>query len=109
VDVDARGFSVALVAAEVREPGSLDVIGVLERCGWGAMLLPPEWYPEETARALLDQIAEHVHEFTRHDYKLALIGGRAGLPEALQRVGLELPAAIDPATEPDLEAFLASL
>jgi hypothetical protein len=109
VDPDARGFSVALVAAELEEAGSVDAIAVLERCGWGVMLLPPAWYPEPTARDLLDQIAEHVHEFARQRYKLALIGSRAGVAEALQRVGIELPAAIDPKSDQDLEAFLAAL
>jgi hypothetical protein len=107
VDADARGFAVALVAAELEEDASVDVIAVLERSGWGVMLLPPTWYPDDTARELLDQIAEHVHEFTRQRYKLALVGGRAGLSEALQRVGIELPAAIHPINEQELEAFLA--
>lgn len=108
MDEDARGFSVALVAAEAQTE-SLDVIGVLERRGWGAMLLPPAWYPEDTARALLDQVAEQLHEFASHDYTLALIGSRAGLSEALSRVGLEPPKAIDPASEDELEGFLASV
>jgi hypothetical protein len=99
---------VALVAAELasqRRP-ELDVIAVLERRGWGAMLLPPAWYPDETARQLLDQIAEHVHEFARHGYRLAVIGAREGLVEAIQNVGAELPASIDPASDSELEAFL---
>jgi len=109
MDADARGCAVALVAAELEQRPSLDVIGVLERCGWGVMLLPPLWYPEPTARVLLDQVAEHVHEFARQCYKLALIGERAGLREALDRVAAEVPAAIDPVTDPELESFLSSL
>lgn len=109
MDADARGRAVALVATEIDERRSLDVIGVLDRCGWGVMLLPPAWYPESTARILLDQIAEHVHEFARQRYRLALVGDRAGLQEALDRVGTERPAAIDPVTGEELESFLASL
>ena len=109
MDPDARGRAVALVAAEARESGSLDVLAVLERCGWGAMLLPPSWYPAETARALLDQAAEHVYEFARHGYRLALIGARPGLREALERVGLQPPPAIDPVSEAELSAYLTTL
>jgi len=109
VDPDARGFSVALVAAELEEADSVDVIAVLERSGWGVMLLPPTWYPDDAARELLDQVAEQVHEFARQRYRLALIGSRSGLSEALHRVGVEMPAAIDPVNEQALEAFLGAL
>jgi hypothetical protein len=109
MDADARGRAVALVAAEIEQRPSLDVIGVLDRCGWGVMLLPPAWYPEQTARVLLDQVAEHVHEFARQRYRLALVGDRAGLQEALDRAGVQRPAAVDSITGEELESFLASL
>jgi hypothetical protein len=109
VDADKRGFRVALVAGELLNPGTdeLDALAVLEQEDWGAIQLPAAEYPDEVARALLDQVAEQAEEFARNGYTLAVIRGRAGLDEALARYGVAAPPAIDPVTADDLRAFLA--
>ncbi|HXR10918.1 MAG TPA: hypothetical protein VN770_01370 [Gaiellaceae bacterium] len=110
MDVDERGFRVALVADEFVNPphGGLDVLAVLAREGWGAIQLPPGWYPDDVAGPLLDQVAEHFEEFVRHDYDVVLVGDRAGLAQALGALGVALPVAIAPVTEDELRAFLAT-
>jgi hypothetical protein len=110
VDEDERGFRVALVADEYVNPapGGLDALAVLESAGWGAIQLPPPWYPDDVAVPLLDQVAEHVDEFARHGYDVVLVGARAGLAQALERTGRALPDAIDPASAAELQAFLTA-
>jgi hypothetical protein len=106
---DERSFRVALVAAGLvnPEPGGLDALGVLERAGWGVMALPADWYPDDVARALLEQVAEQVDEFARHGYDVVLIGERAGLADALAQLGHEPPPALaHPRDADELEAFL---
>jgi hypothetical protein len=109
MDSDERGFRVALVADELVNPapGGVDVLAVLERSGWGVIQLPPAWYPDDVAAPLLNQVAEHVDEFARHGYKVVLIGGRAGLTEALAGIGIAVPDAIVPGTASELQAFLS--
>jgi hypothetical protein len=110
VDADERGFRVALVADEFVNPapGGLDALAVLARADWGAIQLPPQWYPEHVAAQLLDQVAEHVEEFVRHRYDVVLIGARAGLAEALGALGMDTLDAIAPATAHELQSFLAA-
>jgi hypothetical protein len=110
VDADARGFRVALVADEFVNPppGGLDVLAVLAGEDWGAIGLPPGWYPDDVAGPLLDQVAEHVEEFVRHDYDVVCVGDRAGLAQALGALGVAAPAAITPGTAEELRAFLAT-
>ena len=110
MDADERGFRVALVADEFvnPSPGGLDVLAVLAGENWGAIQLPPAWYPDDVAGPLLDQVAEHVEEFVRHDYDLVRVGDRAGLAQALGALGVASPEAIAPVTEDELRAFLAS-
>jgi hypothetical protein len=111
VDTDARGFKVALVAGELLNPadGSVDALAVLEAEDWGAIQLPAADYPDEVARPLLEQAAEQAEEFARNGYTLAVIRGRAGLDEALNRYGVAPPPAADPATAEELRAFLAGV
>lgn len=92
MDRDARGCRVALVADEFVNPcgDGFDALPVLEEAGWGVIQLAPSWYPEEVARSLLEQAAEHAHEFARHGYQLLIIGEREGLDQALARLGLQL-------------------
>ena len=106
---DERSFRVALVAAELVNPppGGLDALAVLERNGWGVMALPVDWYPDDVAQPLLEQVAEQVDEFARHRYDVVLVGSRAGLDEALAKLGVERPPALaTPSDEHELEAFL---
>jgi hypothetical protein len=110
VDSDERGFRVALVADEFVNPapGGLDALAVLEREGWGAIQLPPQWYPHDVAAQLLDQVAEHLDEFVRHGYDVVLVGARAGLADALATIGATLPDATTPSTTAELLAFLTT-
>jgi hypothetical protein len=107
--MDERSFRVALVAADLVNPppGGLDALAVLERAGWGVMALPADWYPDDVAAPLLEQVAEQVDEFTRHGYDVVLVGGRAGLAEALAELGREPPPVLEaPRDAAELEAFL---
>jgi hypothetical protein len=109
MDGDERSFRVALVAADLVNPapGGLDALAVLERHGWGVMALPADWYPDAVAAPLLEQVAEQVAEFARHGYDVVLIGARAGLDDALAKLGREPPLTLEaPADEQQLEAFL---
>jgi hypothetical protein len=111
VEGDARGFRVALVQGELLNPadGALDALAVLEQEDWGAIQLPASDYPDEVAAPLLDQVAEQAEEFARHGYRLALVGRRDGLAEALARHGVDTPPQVEPATADELRAFLAGL
>jgi hypothetical protein len=108
VDADKRGYRVALVADELvnPSPGGVDALAVLEQEEWGAIQLPPAWYPPEVAAQLLEQVAEHAEEFARHGYDLVLVGHRAGLSEALDKVGIAEPDCTAAATVDELREFL---
>jgi hypothetical protein len=108
VDIDERGFRIALVSDELVNPaaGGFDALEVLRQEGWGAIQLPPAWYPADVAKPLLDQIAEHVEEFARHGYQLVLLGDRPGLAEALDRIGVALLDSVHPRSADQLREFL---
>jgi hypothetical protein len=107
---DERGFRVALVADDLVNSAhaDFDALGVLERAGWGAIVLPPSWYPDDVAAELLDQVAEHVEEFVRHGYEVVCVGSPEGLADALGRLGVDMPDTIAPAEEAELVTFLAN-
>ncbi|MDX6591080.1 MAG: hypothetical protein QOJ13_276 [Gaiellales bacterium] len=107
---DLRGFRVALVTGELLNPqdGGLDALAVLQQEDWGAIQLPAAEYPDGVAGPLLDQAAEQAEEFARHGYRLAVVGHRDGLTEALGRYGVPRPPTIDPASAEELRSFLAS-
>jgi hypothetical protein len=107
---DARSFRIALVADRYVNPpaGGLDAVAVAAQTGWGVMQLPADDYPAEVAGPLLAEVAEQVEEFSRHGYGLVLVGGRAGLAEALARVGVAVPNGISPETPVQLADFLDS-
>lgn len=107
-DVDLRGFRIALVADELINGGP-DLLAAFERLGWGVIVLPASWYPEDVAGPLLAAVADQVHEFSRHGYALALVGERSGLEPALAAVGLELPPRVAATSAAALEAGLAEV
>src|SRR5204863_8008189 len=49
---DERGFRIAVVADDLVNSAGFDVLKVLERAGWGAIVLPPTWYPDEVLAEL---------------------------------------------------------
>jgi hypothetical protein len=89
-------------------PGGLDGLAVLDAAGWGVMQLPDDAYPDEVAGPLLAEIAEQVEEFSRHGYTFVLVGGRAGLEQALAMVGVAVPPRIVPRSAGALGEFLAA-
>lgn len=107
---DKRGFRIAVLANEVvnRRALGFDVLQVLERAGWGAILLPPSWYPDEVASELLTQFAEDVEEFVRHGYELVCVGSCDALAGPLSKLGVPMPRSIVPAGEADLDVFLSA-
>ena len=92
---DARGFRVALVTSELvnSRDDALDALAVLSEADWGVIQMPARDYPDEVAAALLAQVAEQAEEFERHGYRLAVVGSRDGLAEALARCGRHAAAA----------------
>jgi hypothetical protein len=108
VDIDQRGFRIALVSDDLVNPaaGGFDALDVLRQEGWGAIQLPPAWYPADVAAPLLEQIAEHVDEFARHGYQLVLLGDRPGLAEALDRIGVAVADPVHPRSAEQLREFL---
>jgi hypothetical protein len=105
---DERSFRIMLAADRYVNPppDGLDAVAVAAQAGWGVMHLPADDYPPEVAGPLLAEVAEQMEEFSRHGYAFVLVGERAGLPEALARAGIPLPAGITPQTPAQLAAFL---
>jgi hypothetical protein len=107
---DERSFRVALVADRYvnPQPGGLDAVAAAAETGWGVIQLPADDYPDAVAERLLYEVAEQAEEFTRHGYDLVLVGAREGLADALARVGIGMPDAIDPDGPVVLREFLDS-
>ena len=65
MDVDERGFRVALVADELVNPAAdgIDVLEVLREEDWGVIQLPPGWYPADVAAPLLEQIVGFLDKY----------------------------------------------
>jgi hypothetical protein len=120
VEGDARGFRVAVCADALvnPEPGGLDALAVCERTGFGVMQLPATWYPEEVAAGWIEQVAEQLDEYLRHDYAVVLVTRahdaagarqRTALGAALAAIGHELPPEHESnGDEAALEQFLRS-
>ncbi len=108
---DARGFRVALVTSELVNSAddALDALAVLGEADWGVIQMPASDYPDEVAAALLAQVAEQAEEFERHGYRLAIVGNRDGLTEALASCGVSAPPQIEPASAAELRDFLAAV
>jgi hypothetical protein len=105
---DERGFRIAVVADEMAnsQAAGFDVLEVLEHAGWGAILLPPAWYPSDVRAELLIQLAEHVEEFTRHGYEVVCIGSCESLAEPLAQLGVAMPPSVTPASQRELSSLL---
>lgn len=110
MDADERGYRVAIVADELVNPTAdgFDALEVLQQEDWGAIQLPPAWYPPEIAARFLEQVAEHAEEFARHGYDVVVVGGRAGLAEALGNAGVAEPDSVVAQTADELRQFLRS-
>jgi hypothetical protein len=110
VEGDARGFRVALVTSELvnSRNDALDALAVLSQADWGVIQMPASDYPDEVAAPLLAQVAEQAEEFERHGYRLAVVGNRDGLAEALASCGVSLPPQVEPTSAAELREFLAS-
>lgn len=69
----------------------------LEQAGYGVIQLPPTGLEPEVVSDWLDQVAEHVAEFLRHDYEVVLAGdgsNEAELRDKLVELGVDgLPPA----------------
>jgi hypothetical protein len=106
---DARSFRVALVTSELVNPheGGFDALAVLQEEDWGVVQLPDGNYPDEVAGPLLEQVAEQAEEFLHHGYRLAVLGRRAGLAEALENRSIPPLPQLDPSTVDELKEFLA--
>jgi hypothetical protein len=110
VEGDARSFRVALVTSELLNATTgVDALAVLQQEDWGAIQLPAADYPDDVAGPLLEQVAEQSEEFFRHGYRLAIVGSRAGLAEALAAYRVPDLPRIDPASEDELRTFLGAL
>jgi hypothetical protein len=109
IQPDERGFRIAVVADEMAnsQAAGFDVLEVLEDAGWGAILLPPAWYPDDVRAELLIQFAEHVDEFMRHGYEVVCIGSCEQLAEPLAQLGVAMPQSVTPAGTHDLSTFLS--
>ena len=84
---DPRGRRIAVVA-DARLEALLPELGA---SGFGAIQLPPADLEHDVARAWVDQVAEHVAEFMRHDYEVMLAGDGTWddeLAAALDAVGV---------------------
>ena len=90
---DPRGRRIALVADSRLEA----LLPELEERGYGTIQLPPADLDAAAVSAWLEQVAEHVAEFLRHDYEVVLAGdgtNEAELREKLAELGVgELPRA----------------
>ncbi|HEY7207549.1 MAG TPA: hypothetical protein VH416_04855 [Gaiellaceae bacterium] len=90
---DPRSRRVAVVADSLLE----SLLPKLRADHYGSIQLPPADLEPEVTAAWLDQVAEHVAEFLRHDYEVVLAGdgtNEALLTEKLAELGVEpLPRA----------------
>jgi hypothetical protein len=92
-EADPRGRRIALVADSRLQA----LLPELEAHGYGAIQLPPIDLDAATTSAWLEQVAEHVAEFLRHDYEVVLAGDGSREDELrakLAELGVdELPSA----------------
>jgi hypothetical protein len=87
---DARARKIALVA----DSRLASLLPELEERGYGVIQLPPQGLEPEPAAAWLEQVAEHVAEFSRHEYEIVIAddgSNEAALAEKLTELGVRLP------------------
>ena len=77
---DNRGWRIALVPDALLNPPdgagwALDVLGILEACGYGVLQLPPTAGAGDTG-LLLAVIADQVAEYAHHGYAVVAVGLR---------------------------------
>jgi hypothetical protein len=93
VSSDPRGRRIALVADSRLEA----LLPELEARGYGTIQLPPAGLEAAVVSAWLEQVAEHVAEFLRHDYEIVLVGDGSNEEELhakLRELGVpDLPRA----------------
>jgi sirohydrochlorin ferrochelatase len=69
----------------------------LEARGYGAIQLPPSGLDPAVVSAWLEQVAEHVAEFLRHDYEVVLADDGSSEPELREKLAAlgvqQLPSA----------------
>ena len=73
MSADPRGRRIAVVADSRLEA----LLPELQASGYGTIQLPPADLEPDVVSAWLDQVAEHVAEFLRHDYEVVLAGDGA--------------------------------
>lgn len=105
---DERGFRIAVVPSELVNDSALgfDILQVLEQSGWGAIVLPPNWYPPELSADLLTQIAEHIEEFVRHGYDVVCVESCQTLAAPLAELAVPLPDTAPATRSDELSEFL---
>ena len=87
-DPDPRGRRIAVVA----DSRLAELLPELEARGYGTIQLPPAGLEADVVSAWLEQVAEHVAEFLRHDYEVVLAGdgtNEAELHEKLAELGVD--------------------
>jgi hypothetical protein len=84
---DPRARRIAVVADSLLD----SLLPELQQGGFGTIQLPPAGLEPEVTAAWLEQVAEHVAEFTRNDYEVVLAGDGAheeALRGALDTLGV---------------------
>jgi hypothetical protein len=88
VSADPRGRRIAVVADSRLEA----LLPELRAAGVGAIQLPPAGLGPEVTSAWLEQVAEHVAEFLRHDYDVVLADDGTGERELRAKLAeLDVP------------------
>jgi hypothetical protein len=110
MQTDERSFRIAVVPSELVNDGvvEFDVLQVLEQAGWGAIVLPPTWYPPELTSDLLTQFAEHIEEFVRHGYDVVCVDSCEALSAPLAELGVAMPDTAPATASDELSEFLLS-
>ena len=89
MSTDPRGRRIAVVADTLLE----SLLPELDEQGYGVIQLPPAGLPPEVAEEWLDQVEEHVAEFTRTGYEVVVAeDGAYALPFELPQYAIQPPS-----------------